>query len=60
VHALVAMGPSAHHRSPESLAAAIASLPDPVAVTAAVQVTAYRPTHPGRPPALITRVDHPR
>jgi 23S rRNA (guanine745-N1)-methyltransferase len=42
VRLLVAMGPSAHHRTPEALDRAIATLPDPVDVTAAVHVAAYR------------------
>jgi 23S rRNA (guanine745-N1)-methyltransferase len=43
VRALVAMGPSAHHHTPEALDRAIAALPDPVAVTVAVRVAAHRP-----------------
>jgi 23S rRNA (guanine745-N1)-methyltransferase len=40
---LVAMGPSARHAEPGQLAAAIAALPEPVPVTAAVRVTRWRP-----------------
>jgi 23S rRNA (guanine745-N1)-methyltransferase len=40
---LVAMGPSAHHADPEPLAAAIAALPEPVPVTAAVRITRWLP-----------------
>ena len=41
VRALVGMGPSAWHRAPDDLA--IAALPEPVEVTAAVRLTGYRP-----------------
>jgi 23S rRNA (guanine745-N1)-methyltransferase len=37
------MGPSAWHRDPAGLAARVANLPEPVAVTAAFRLTAYRP-----------------
>jgi 23S rRNA (guanine745-N1)-methyltransferase len=39
---LVSMGPSAHHVSGD-VAAAVAMLPEPVVVTASVQVSTYRP-----------------
>ncbi len=39
--ALVAMGPSARHTDPETLAARIAALPEPVEVTAAFVVRAF-------------------
>lgn len=48
VRALVAMGPSAWHTTPDRLTQAIAALPDPVTVTAAVTLGVYRPA-PGRP-----------
>ncbi|MEH0929522.1 putative RNA methyltransferase [Micromonospora sp. CPCC 205558] len=40
---LVGMGPSAWHTDPEALAARLAALPEPVRVTVAVRVDAYRP-----------------
>ena len=40
--ALVAMGPSARHITPQTLAASMLALPDPVTVTVDVQVRAYR------------------
>jgi len=43
VGALVGMGPSAWHADADSLAARIATLPDPVSVTASVTVTVLRP-----------------
>ena len=43
---LVAMGPSAHHADPEALAAAIATLPEPVPVTAGVRITRWQPVTP--------------
>ncbi|MFJ6195124.1 putative RNA methyltransferase [Micromonospora sp. NPDC092111] len=43
VATLVGMGPSAWHTDPERLAAAIAALPAPVTVTAAVRLTVWRP-----------------
>ncbi|PZM96095.1 MAG: 23S rRNA methyltransferase [Actinobacteria bacterium] len=43
VRALVAMGPSAWHTDPGRLSAAIDTLPDPMAVTAAVTLGVYRP-----------------
>lgn len=43
VWALVSMGPSAWHQDPARLAERIAGLPEPVAVTAAVRLTTYRP-----------------
>jgi 23S rRNA (guanine745-N1)-methyltransferase len=42
VHDLVSMGPSAYHIPPAQLGGRIAALPDPVTVTAAVTVAAYR------------------
>ncbi|MFY1634189.1 putative RNA methyltransferase [Solwaraspora sp. WMMB335] len=42
VEALVAMGPSARHADPDRLAARLATLPDPVPVTVAVQLTVHR------------------
>ena len=36
--ALVSMGPSAHHTTPEALAASVRALPSPVAVTVDVQI----------------------
>jgi 23S rRNA (guanine745-N1)-methyltransferase len=41
VRALVGMGPSAFHVAPAELAARVAALPSPVAVTASVTVTSY-------------------
>lgn len=41
--ALAAMGPSAHHTSPEAVARAVALLPEPFAVTLSVEVATYRP-----------------
>ncbi|SCF43757.1 23S rRNA m(1)G-748 methyltransferase [Micromonospora purpureochromogenes] len=43
VATLVGMGPSAWHTDPQRLAARIAALPEPVAVTAAVRLTVWRP-----------------
>ncbi|MER6592605.1 23S rRNA methyltransferase, partial [Micromonospora purpureochromogenes] len=43
VATLAGMGPSAWHTDPERLAARIAALPEPVAVTAAVRLTVWRP-----------------
>jgi 23S rRNA (guanine745-N1)-methyltransferase len=40
--ALVAMGPSARHITPQTLAVRIRALPDPVTVTVDVQVRSYR------------------
>jgi 23S rRNA (guanine745-N1)-methyltransferase len=40
--ALLAMGPSAAHTTPERLTANVAELPDPVAVTEAVQLSVWR------------------
>ncbi|MBR8744080.1 putative RNA methyltransferase [Nocardiopsis sp. MG754419] len=40
---VVGMGPSARHVTPQDLAARVASLPDPVRVTASVRVGTYRP-----------------
>nr|WP_232288408.1 methyltransferase domain-containing protein [Anaeromyxobacter sp. K] len=44
VLAVAGMGPSAHHTSPDVLAARVAVLDEPVRVTAAVQVQVYRPS----------------
>jgi 23S rRNA (guanine745-N1)-methyltransferase len=41
--ALVGMGPSAHHVEAPTLAAHVAALPEPVAVTFGVHVSSYRP-----------------
>ena len=41
--AAVAMGPSARHLTPDDLARRAAALPDPVEVTAAVDLRTYRP-----------------
>ncbi|MEV1074485.1 putative RNA methyltransferase [Micromonospora parva] len=40
---LVGMGPSAWHTDPDALASQLAALPEPVRVTVAVRVEAYRP-----------------
>lgn len=40
---LAGMGPSAHHLDPAALAAAVAGLTEPVAVTAAVRLEVYAP-----------------
>jgi 23S rRNA (guanine745-N1)-methyltransferase len=40
--ALVAMGPSAHHITPQALADRIRALPDPASVTLDLQVRVYR------------------
>ena len=42
VHDLVSMGPSAYHITPAQLRERIAALPDPLTVTVAVTVCAYR------------------
>jgi 23S rRNA (guanine745-N1)-methyltransferase len=42
VLAMVAMGPSAHHRDPGELARAVAELPSPLPVTVSVSVATYR------------------
>lgn len=42
VTTLVSMGPSARHLDPATLAAAVAALPEPVTVTAAVRIDSYR------------------
>lgn len=49
VTTLVHMGPSARHLDPPALAAAVAALPEPVTVTAAVRLTGYHPTPAARP-----------
>jgi 23S rRNA (guanine745-N1)-methyltransferase len=43
VRTLVGMGPHARHLAPGALRAAVAALPDPVAVTVAVDVSTYEP-----------------
>jgi 23S rRNA (guanine745-N1)-methyltransferase len=43
VAALAGMGPSAWHTDPDQLAARVAALPEPVEVTAACQLTVWRP-----------------
>jgi 23S rRNA (guanine745-N1)-methyltransferase len=40
---LVGMGPSAHHIGPDELAGRVGGLPDPLAVTVSVTISAYRP-----------------
>jgi 23S rRNA (guanine745-N1)-methyltransferase len=50
VRTLVGMGPSAWHTDPARLAARLVTLAEPVPVTAAVRLTAYRPA-PGAPTA---------
>jgi 23S rRNA (guanine745-N1)-methyltransferase len=47
VRTLVGMGPSAWHTDPGRLAARLATLTEPVTVTAAVRLTAYRPAPAG-------------
>lgn len=44
VEALVAMGPSSWHTTPETVAARVAHLPDPLPVTLSVTLATYRPT----------------
>ncbi|MTV25946.1 methyltransferase domain-containing protein [Nitriliruptoraceae bacterium ZYF776] len=44
---VVAMGPSAHHLDADALDAAVAALPDEVAVTVAVEIRTLRPTAGG-------------
>ena len=46
VTALVAMGPSARHVTPDALAARIAALPDPVPVTVDVEIRSYQAQDP--------------
>ncbi len=43
VRTLVTMGPSAHHTDPDRLAAAVATLAEPVPVTASVRLSRYHP-----------------
>ena len=43
---LAGMGPSAHHLDPAAIAAAVAALPEPVEVTAAVRVEVHAPAGP--------------
>ena len=45
--ALVTMGPSARHITPQDLAARIRALPSPVTVTADLQIRAFRHHNPG-------------
>lgn len=40
---LIAMGPSAHHTTPATTRTHLAALPDPIPVTAAFEVSTYRP-----------------
>jgi 23S rRNA (guanine745-N1)-methyltransferase len=40
---LVAMGPSAHHTTPDELAGRVTALPDPVPVTVSVALAGYQP-----------------
>jgi 23S rRNA (guanine745-N1)-methyltransferase len=42
LRALVAMGPTARHRSAEQIAAAVAALPEPTVVTMSVTVSRLR------------------
>lgn len=49
VAALVGMGPSAWHVTPEEFQSRIAALPEPLTISASVDVTSYRPT-PGTEP----------
>lgn len=53
VLAMVAMGPSAHHRDPDELTRSIARLPSPLPVTVSVSVSTYHvaPAEGGRPPS---------
>ena len=44
IEAVVSMGPSARHMTPEELAGRIARLPDPLEVTASVSVSVYERT----------------
>ena len=44
VHAVVGMGPSAWHVAPSALAERIAGLPEPMSVTASVEVLTYQPS----------------
>jgi 23S rRNA (guanine745-N1)-methyltransferase len=50
LHAVVAMGPSSWHVDPAALAARIGRLPDPVPVTLAVTLAAFRVRSPARAP----------
>ena len=60
VTALVGMGPHARHRSRPEIAAAVAGLREPVAVTLAVRVATWRPAAPERPGGVPTaRSDDP-
>lgn len=47
---VAAMGPSAHHLDPAALAAAVAALPEPLEVGAAVRLEVYRPLDGGVTP----------
>jgi 23S rRNA (guanine745-N1)-methyltransferase len=47
VETLVRMGPSAWHRSPADVRGRLASLPDPLGVTASFTISTYRPTPSG-------------
>jgi len=54
VRALVGMGPHARHRSREELAAAVASLPEPLEVGVAVRLGAYQRRGDDAPPGVPT------
>jgi 23S rRNA (guanine745-N1)-methyltransferase len=47
VHTLVEMGPSAHHTDPQRLVATVATLAEPVLVTASVRLSRYHPAREG-------------
>jgi 23S rRNA (guanine745-N1)-methyltransferase len=51
VHALIAMGPSAHHLDPDELRDRILALPPETHVNASFVVETFRHTRPGAPPA---------
>lgn len=44
-YAVAAMGPSAYHMSSAELECRVAQLPEPIAVTVSVTITAYRPSN---------------
>ena len=46
VRDLIGMGPNAHHRTPQELAALVAALPEPIAVTASVAVYRFTTIEP--------------
>lgn len=57
VHALVSMGPSAAHTDPAALARAVATLPDPLTVTASIRLASYAPSAEKPIKEKETRVD---